>query len=1124
MSKNTYSKQQLLQIYLSYFYKFACCIVLMLGLSNFARAQDDSQLFSSDQHLSMVEGDIYRFQIAYKNTGTTTWSAEQGYVLASPQNIWGAGPISIKPGEPIPPGGEFRTHVTVTAPRCCNARLDWQMRKGRDGWFGSTAFWEKGNDSTGIFIQIYRKPRTPHRASFHSDEVPMQMVGGQTYTISVTMKNTGTATWTEDGKYHLGSILSPNSAVWGVSRIPVQGSVGPGRLHTFKFDVTAPSKPGIHKMHWRMLQTGVEWFGNRTFPLDINVSAPEPNSASFVTQTVPESMVTGQQYVATVTMKNTGTLTWTEGDRYRLGSYNPQDNINWQASRVYLTEPVAPGQSHTFNIPVNAPNVAGVYQFQWQMVQDGVEWFGAPSANVAVSVDAPIPNNAHFVSQSVPDNMVAGRQYDASVTLRNTGTATWSEAAHYRLGSQGPQDNANWGPSRVFLSKAVAPGESYTFDFPITAPATPGSATFQWQMVQDGVQWFGNKSTELHIPLSDPVPHSAAFVSQRVPDNMLAGQQYSASVTMRNTGSATWTEADSFRLGSHNPQDNAVWGPSRIFLSEAVAPGQLYTFTFPITAPATPNTYDFQWQMVQDGVTWFGAKSANLRLVVSAVPGSNNAVFVAQNIPASMIAGQTHTALVTMRNTGTTTWTAAGNYQLGARNPVNNTIWTSGPIALVGTVPPGQEYTFSFPITAPAEPASYNFQWQMAQAGKGFGAESTNAVVQVAASTGEDGASFVSQNLPVTTMTAGQSYTVSVTMKNTGSSTWTAEDGYYLGAQNPQDPVNTTWVGTGLVSLDAAVAAGEEHTFSFPVVAPATPGTYNFQWKMLRKDVAWFGAQTTNIAVPVIAATITETITFFHNDVSGSPMLATDASGNLLWNESYLPYGERLNDIGDGGNALWFTGKPHDSDTGLSYMGARYYNPALGRFMGIDPVGFDADNLHSFNRYAYANNNPHRYVDPDGRASVVAFVGVLLFSGGASYALAPPDRQQDMRDSVGRLGRAFSNIFNSESKSSNEGEIADSPKGDRNKGSSDGERAGKSFTPKGKREIDAENAGRHNGQNVCEECGQEVVPGKQSKSKVTPPGNQRERDHIIPRSKGGNGDPSNGQILCRTCNSIKSDK
>jgi RHS repeat-associated protein len=48
-------------------------------------------------------------------------------------------------------------------------------------------------------------------------------------------------------------------------------------------------------------------------------------------------------------------------------------------------------------------------------------------------------------------------------------------------------------------------------------------------------------------------------------------------------------------------------------------------------------------------------------------------------------------------------------------------------------------------------------------------------------------------------------------------------------------------------------------------------------------------------------------------------------------------------------------------------MGARYYNLVLGRFMGVDPVGYSEANIHSHNRYAYANNNPYIFVNPDGR-------------------------------------------------------------------------------------------------------------------------------------------------------------
>lgn len=49
------------------------------------------------------------------------------------------------------------------------------------------------------------------------------------------------------------------------------------------------------------------------------------------------------------------------------------------------------------------------------------------------------------------------------------------------------------------------------------------------------------------------------------------------------------------------------------------------------------------------------------------------------------------------------------------------------------------------------------------------------------------------------------------------------------------------------------------------------------------------------------------------------------------------------------------------------YMQARYYDPLIGRFYSNDPIGFR--DVHSFNRYAYANNNPYKYIDPDGKAA-----------------------------------------------------------------------------------------------------------------------------------------------------------
>jgi len=123
-----------------------------------------------------------------------------------------------------------------------------------------------------------------------------------------------------------------------------------------------------------------------------------------------------------------------------------------------------------------------------------------------------------------------------------------------------------------------------------------------------------------------------------------------------------------------------------------------------------------------------------------------------------------------------------------------------------------------------------------------------------------------------------------------------------------------------------------------------------------------------------------ESVTFFHHDALGSTIAATDESGNLLWTEEYKPYGGRLKrDSASTENNTWYTGK-QEGAYGLTYFHARWYDNEAGRFMAIDPVGFDEGNIQSFNRYAYANNNPYKYTDPDGKFAVqeLLIVGAII--------------------------------------------------------------------------------------------------------------------------------------------------
>jgi len=117
-------------------------------------------------------------------------------------------------------------------------------------------------------------------------------------------------------------------------------------------------------------------------------------------------------------------------------------------------------------------------------------------------------------------------------------------------------------------------------------------------------------------------------------------------------------------------------------------------------------------------------------------------------------------------------------------------------------------------------------------------------------------------------------------------------------------------------------------------------------------------------------------ITYYHNDALGSPVAATNQQGQVIWRETYKPHGQRTtNATASANNKVWFTGKQEESALGINYFGARWYNPEIGRFLVIDPAGVSPRNIHSFNRYAYANNNPYGFVDPDGRETACVSLG-----------------------------------------------------------------------------------------------------------------------------------------------------
>jgi hypothetical protein len=233
---------------------------------------------------------------------------------------------------------------------------------------------------------------------------------------------------------------------------------------------------------------------------------------------------------------------------------------------------------------------------------------------------APAGSNAQIVSTTIPAQLVAGGRTQVAVQVKNTGTVPWVQGQGWML---------HWVPGTPFFAWAdsavpatVMPGATTTFQFSILPPTGVSSANFVAQMVVDQNQTGGFFGARLDLPIaivSGTLPLDAALVSSSIPSTLVAGQTVSANVTVKNTGTSTWSAGGSFLLYGRNSPLNA-WGPVDYALDAAVDPRGVGLFQLRISAPAAgPYPAAVEFQMYEVNVGFFGPVF-NFPVTVSATP------------------------------------------------------------------------------------------------------------------------------------------------------------------------------------------------------------------------------------------------------------------------------------------------------------------------------------------------------------------------------------------------------------------------------------------------------------------------------------------------------------------------
>ena len=153
--------------------------------------------------------------------------------------------------------------------------------------------------------------------------------------------------------------------------------------------------------------------------------------AQFVSQNVTTTLQPSQVFVATLRWLNSGSTIWNGGTGFAIVSQNPANNVDWGGNLVpWVGSPVSPGEQMELVFQAFAPSRSGTYNFQWQLYQQGIGFFGQMSVNVSITVGD--PNQAPPLSITGPSSLSAVKGVLFTSNLSATGGTppyTWQVMA-----------------------------------------------------------------------------------------------------------------------------------------------------------------------------------------------------------------------------------------------------------------------------------------------------------------------------------------------------------------------------------------------------------------------------------------------------------------------------------------------------------------------------------------------------------------------------------------------------------------------------------------------------------------------------------------------------------------------
>jgi hypothetical protein len=267
-----------------------------------------------------------------------------------------------------------------------------------------------------------------------------------------------------------------------------------------------------------------------------------------------------------------------------------------------------------------------IYVGTYQKTQDALIGFSLPSipANSVITS----ANIQVFQSQVNPPPPPFGN-------LKCNGSGSQCQISVSRISASWDASTATWNnpPTTTGAQKVLRYPQTGQWTIDVTSQIQAGYASGNFYGIElspaDPTEYFRYGIQSGLSQSQFPVLNVNYITYTSPPSSMCTGQTANVAITMSNTqivysggvgtvvSNSNWlppsiNATNPYALESESPEGNSNWGMSSIALNQYVLYGQSYTFSFTVTAPMVPGTYNFQWRMAQLGVGSFGDYTPNV--------------------------------------------------------------------------------------------------------------------------------------------------------------------------------------------------------------------------------------------------------------------------------------------------------------------------------------------------------------------------------------------------------------------------------------------------------------------------------------------------------------------------------